>query len=303
MGSSQYMTFIAAIIWGISLVIGGYYIQSKNLALVFGLNLIILYGLIGGTGLFFVISFFGLPSFLMGYMLSQPHNGYYELQKVGITTAVLTVSLFLALAYNFGGTQIAELQTNIESYMQQSFTGSEESEILKLYEEQGISKEEIQNSILMVTRGLINHLPAIYYLQSMFAVILILHLAAYLSRKRNLPILIKKPFGEEVMPWQFAWGMILALSLWLLDRDNMTSIYYMGSNLLVIFGMIALYFGLSSLAYRWGIMNPRSRKWILTIFILASVSFPLPTIIFTGLLGLFDSLLDYRKVRKKEETK
>jgi hypothetical protein len=118
-----------------------------------------------------------------------------------------------------------------------------------------------------------------------------------------LPILIKKPFGEEVMPWQFAWGLILALSLWLLDRDNMTSIYYVGSNLLVIFGMIALYFGLSSLAYRWGIMNPRSRKWILTIFILASVSFPLPTIIFTGLLGLFDSLLDYRKVRKKEETK
>ncbi len=304
MGRSPYLTFIAAIVWGVTLVIGGHFLNGKKLALVFGLNLLLLYGLTGSNGLFFALGFFGMPSFLMGYLLGR-QKGYYELQKWGLVSAVLTVSLFLALAYhNVGGAQIHSMQTEVEKYMQESLVLSEDSSILKLYQEQGISQEEMNNSIALVARGLIMHLPAFYYLQVMLTVLIILKLSAYISRKKSLPILLKKPFSEEIMPWQFAWGIIVALSLWLWGRDEMTALYYVGSNLLVIFAAVTVYFGFSSLVYRWINMNPGSRKWILATFIILSLLFTLPAIIFIGLLGLFDSLLDYRKLRsKKEETR
>ena len=304
MGRSPYLTFVAAVIWGVSLIIGGYYLNGKYLALVFGLNLIILYGLTGSSGLFYALGFFGMPSFLMGYRLGRYQNGYYQLRKWGLVTAVLSVSLFLALAYNIGEIQITTLQTEFENYMHQGLFGSGDTNILKVYEEQGVSQEEVKNSIKLVARGLIMHLPALYYLQAMAIVLIILSLSAYYCRRRNLPILIKRPFSEEVMPWQFAWGLILGLSLWLWGRDELTTWYYTGSNLLVIIAMVTVYFGLSSLAYRWQIMNPNTKRWALILFIGASLAFTLPAIIFIGFLGLFDSLLDYRKVRfKKEDTK
>ena len=304
MGRSPYLTFIAAIVWGVSLVLGGYYLKGKQIASIFGLNLIILYGLTGNNGLFFALSFFGLPSFLMGYMLGRHQKEYYELQRWGLVSAVLAVSLFLALAYyNVGQAQINNMQLEVEKYMQESLVMTEDSGILKLYEEQGVSRAELKNSITLVAKGLIMHLPAFYYLQSMLTVLIILSLSAYVSRKRSLPILTKKPFSEEIMPWQFAWGIILALSLWLWGRDEMNAWYYAGSNLLVILAMVAVYFGLSGLAYRWKNINPRRKNWILILFIIVSLAFTLPAIIFIGLLGLFDSLLDYRKVRTIKEEK
>ncbi|PKM78727.1 MAG: hypothetical protein CVU90_00140 [Firmicutes bacterium HGW-Firmicutes-15] len=304
MGRSPYLTYIAAIVWGVSLVIGGHFLNGKKLAVVFGLNLLLLYGLTGSSGLFFTLVFLGMPSFLMGYMLGR-QKGYYELQKWGFVSAVIAVSLFIALAYyNVGEAQLYGMQMEVEKYMQESLVLSGDSSILKLYEEQGISREELNNSIAMVARGLVMHLPAFYYLQAMLTVLIILELSAYISRKKSLPILIKRPFSEEIMPWQFAWGIIVALSLWLWGRDELTAWYYVGSNLLVILATVTVYFGLSSLAYRWVNMNPRSKKWILIIFIILSLAFTLPAIIFIGLLGLFDSLLDYRKLRsKKEETR
>ncbi|MDD3363460.1 MAG: DUF2232 domain-containing protein [Syntrophomonas sp.] len=305
MGRSPYLTFIAAIVWGVSLVIGGHFLNGKKLALVFGLNLLLLYGLTGNNGLFFALGFYGMPSFLMGYLLGR-QKGYYELQKWGLVSAVLAVSLFIALAYyNVDQVQINSMQTEVEKYMQESLVISgDDSSFLKLYEEQGISQEEMKNSIALVARGLVMHLPAFYYLQVMLTVLIILNISTYISRKRSLPILMKRPFSEDIMPWQFAWGIIIALSLWLWGRDEMTALYYVGSNLLVILATVTVYFGFSGLAYRWVNMNPGSKKWILTIFIIVSLAFTLPAIIFIGLLGLFDSLLDYRKLRsKKEETR
>jgi uncharacterized protein YybS (DUF2232 family) len=45
----------------------------------------------------------------------------------------------------------------------------------------------------------------------------------------------------------------------------------------------------------------KSKKWIVTLVVLLGLFFSVPTIIFIGLIGLFDSLLDYRKIRRKKE--
>ncbi|MDD4802076.1 MAG: DUF2232 domain-containing protein [Syntrophomonas sp.] len=303
MGQSPYLTFLAAIVWGISMVIGGHYVNGKQLAFVFGLNLLLIYAITGSNGLFYALCFFGVPSFLMGYLLSLKKD-YYDIQKMGVLSAVFTVSLFLALTYFYlGETQMQDIQMQAEEYMQENLSISNNSGLYKFYEEKGISREEIGNSITRVVQGLVKHLPAFYYLQTLLTVVIILALSTYICRAKNIPALKKRQFSEDVMPWQFVWGVIFALSLWLWGRDEMTSIYYVGSNLLVILATIAMYFGLASLAYRWNRLKPGKKRLVPIIFIMAGLFFTLPTIMFIGLLGIFDSLLDYRKMRSKEEVK
>lgn len=304
MGLLPSVAFVAAIAWGVSLVLGGYFVNGEKLALTFGLNILLLYGLTGSSSLFFALVFFGMSSFLMGLLLSR-QKGYYELQKWGLISAVLLVSLFIGLAYYSNGeAQIRSLQTEVEKYVQTSVDLSGDSGFWKFYEEQGISREEIKKSLSGVARALVIHLPAFYYLEAIMAVFIILSLSSYISRKKHLPILARKPFREEIMPWQFAWVIIIALSLWLWGRDEMTVPYYLGSNLLAVATPITVYFGFSGLVYRWVHMKPGSKKWNVMLFTVISLVFTLPVIIFIGLLGLFDSLLDYRKLRStKEETK
>lgn len=303
MSSSPSLAFMSGIIWGISLLLGGYFTSRNNMLLIFALNMLLLYGLAGSSNLFFLL-IFGMPSFIMGLLLAA-QKGYYELQKWGLVSALLLVSVFIGLTYyNAGDVSGNILQTEINMYIEDSVKVAEDRGLLEFYEQQGISPEEMENSLAGAAHWFLMHLPALYYLQSILAVFLVLTLSAYISRKKNLPILTHKPFVEEIMPWQFVWVIIIALALWLWGRDQMTNMYYVGSNLLVIAAPVTLYYGLSSLKYQWRRMTPRGRRWALGIFIINILVFTLPATIFIGIWGLFDSLLDYRKLsHKKEETR
>jgi len=295
--------FIGGIAWGVSLVLGGNFLTRKKLGILFGLNILLLYGLTGSSSLF-ILLVFGIPSFIIGLLLSLK-KGYYELQKWGMVSAVVLVTLFMSLAYyNTGNGLIPNLQYEIDNYVQESVNLSEDTGFLKFYEQQGISQEDMKENIAIVAHWMVVHLPAFYYIYTILAVYIILSLSSYISRKKNLSILARRPFREEIMPWQFTWVIIIALSLWLWGRDEMMNIYYVGSNLLVITSLITMYYGLSCIAYRWEKMNPKRKGLALILFIITIFVFTLPAIIFVGLLGLFDSLLDYRKLNhKKEETR
>ncbi len=301
---SPAFTFIGGICWGVALLMGGYLLSRSNLAILFGLNILLIYGLAQDGSLFFWLVFFGIPAFIMGILLNQ-QKGFYEILKWGMAAAIIMVSLFISLLY-FNSTNVSNfrMQTEVDNYIQQTINLSEDSGFINFYEQQGIGREEIIQSMAAVARGMVMHLPAFYYLQAILAVYLILSMTAYISRKKKLTILARRPFREEIMPWQFAWVIIVALTLWLWGRDEMTSLYYVGSNLLVIATPITVYYGFSGLAFRWEKMSSRSRKYLLTLLIFVCIFITIPAIFFIGLLGLFDSLLDYRKLRyKKEEMK
>ncbi|MDD4172327.1 MAG: DUF2232 domain-containing protein [Syntrophomonas sp.] len=295
------LAFVSGIIWGISLLLGGHFTSRNHMLLIFALNILLLYGLAGSSNLFFLL-IFGTPSFIMGLLLAAK-KGYYELQRWGMVSALLLVSLFIGLAYYNNG-DVNTLHTELNQYLEDSIELAEESGFIELYEQQGISPEEMKNILAGAAQWFFMHLPALYYLQAILAVFLVLTLSAYISRKRNLPILTHKPFAEEIMPWQFVWAIIIALALWIWGRDQMTNMYYVGSNLLVVGAPVTVYYGLSSLKYQWMRITPRAQRWALIIFIMNMLVFTLPATIFIGLWGLFDSLLDYRKLNhKKEETR
>lgn len=294
MGLFPSLSFVTGIIWGVSLVIGGYFLNRRHLLMILGLNILLLYGLAGSSILFWLLVF-GIPSFIMGLLLAD-QKGYYELQKWGIFVAVLLTSLFVGLTYDSVKNLSANyIQTEFDQYLSQN--GS----LLSMYEEQGVTREEIINSLEEATNWIVMHLPAFYYLQAILAVYLVLLFSSYISQKNKFPILLRKPFREEKMPWQFAWVVIIALSLWLWGRDDMGNPYYIGSNIMLVAAPVTAYYGLSVLAYQWSRIPRRPRRWLAGLFVIIMLLLPLPFIFFIILLGLFDSLLDYRKLDQKKE--
>ena len=293
--------FIWAVLWGISLVLGGYYLSRRQLLLVFVLNILLIYGMAGWVSLSASLAFYGIPCLIMGLLLSQGKS-YEDLLRGAMFTLVLTVSVFLGLSnYNLGDARINNLEKEMQAYTQESLEWSEQSGFLAFYEERGISRAEMEQTFTALAQTMFNHLPALFCMQAILLVYLILTLSAHLAKKRKLPILQHRPFSEEIMPWQLSWLVIVGLACWLLGRDGAKLVYYIGSNILFVMVPITVYFGTSQLVYRLQHWQGKSKKWIIALIVILSLFFTVSAIIFIGLMGLFDSLLDYRKLRRKKE--
>ena len=159
----------------------------------------------------------------------------------------------------------------------------------------------MEDSISHMVKSFAWHLPAFYYLQAILAAFFMLFLAAILCHKAGLERLKKRPFKYEIMPWQLAWVVIAGLALWLLGRAQMNSLYYIGSNILVIMLPISVYFGLAAVAFKLKEQKPVHQKWITIILIILSVLFLPSATVFFSVIGVFDALLDYRKLRLEKE--
>lgn len=293
--------FIWAVIWGMSLLLGGYYLKTYQLLLVFLLNIVLLYGLAGWISLSAALVFYGIPALVMGILLSRGKT-YNELVRGGMFTLFLTVSIFIGISYySLGDTGMQNLQKEMQAYTQDSLKWSDESGLMAFYEESGISREELEDALTAMGETIFHHLPALFYLQAIVLAYLILYASSLLARKRNLPVLERPPFSEQIMPWQLSWLVIAGLACWLIGRDEMKLLYYIGSNILFVMTPVTVYFGTSHLVYRLKHWKAKSRKWMIALIVLLSLIFTVSAIIFIGLMGLFDALLDYRKLRRKKE--
>ena len=279
----------------------GIYLDLKKLLAVTLLSIAILYAVAGVHIPFYHLAFFGLSAIVMSFSANIGKE-YYHLQKWGVAAAIIGVTLFTLMIYfSTGqiGTQEMEKQLNI--YLQENEQQFEQSGLIELYEERGISREELEDSMQHMVKSFARHLPAFYYLQAILAAFFMLFLAAILCHKAGLERLKKRPFKYEIMPWQLAWVVIAGLALWLLGRAQMNSLYYIGSNILVIMLPISVYFGLAAVAFKLKEQKPVHQKWITIILIILSVLFLPSAIVFFSVIGVFDALLDYRKLRLEKE--
>ncbi|MEA1961570.1 MAG: DUF2232 domain-containing protein [Bacillota bacterium] len=294
------MMFVAAIIWGVSLVLSAYYLDVTRLFLLFATNILLLYFLSSNGMGFAPALMYGMPFLVMGVLVNKGRD-YYELQKWGVLTALISVVLLMLITYLSVGQEILlSIDQQVETYVEESIEISKESGIIGFYEERGISLEEVEESVRAMSHTFVRYLPAFYILQAIAAIYLVLLLSAYIARKRQLPILAKKPFKDEIMPWQLAWVVIAGLGLWLWGRNEMSTIYYLGGNILAVVFPITVYFGTAEISYRISRFKPGHRKWAIMFVVFLTLVFSISALVFVGLLGLFDSLLDYRKQRKKE---
>lgn len=296
-----FLTVVVAILWGCSLLLAALNLDQKRLITVIIINIIIVLSLSGLEETLFLLAFFIIPAVVIS-LGAQQDRDYYQLQRGGVTVAVIAISLLLGgLYYSTGDMGMVQLEQEIAAQVEEIVEYYDDVGLMNIYEEQGISAQELKEALVSFMGAAVRHLPAFYYLQAIMAVFFIIFLASFWCQKRNLDRLIRKPFDQEIMPWQMAWVVITGLVLWLWGRDQLSVIYYMGSNILLISVPIALYYGLAAAVYKIRRYRGRTRRILVIVFVILSLLFTASAIIFLTVIGLFDSLLDYRRLRTKEE--
>jgi hypothetical protein len=301
MASFPSLIILMAILWGSSLIMAAIYLDLKKLLAITGVSIVVLYAIAGVHIPFYHLAFFGLSAIVMSFLANMGKE-YYQVQKWGINAAVIGVTLFTLIIYfTTGQIGIQEMEKQLNIYWQENQQQFEQSGLIELYEERGISREELEDSIQHMVKSLARHLPAFYYLQAILAAFFMLLLAATLCHKAGLERLIKRPFKCEIMPWQLAWVVIAGLALWLLGRAQMNSLYYTGSNILVVMLPISMYFGLATVVFKLKQQQPVHQKWGTIALIILSILFLPSAVIFFSVIGVFDALLDYRKLRLEKE--
>lgn len=295
------LTVLLAVLWGSSLVVGSLYLSRLSLAVVTMINLVIMGSVTGWETVVSFLALFGASAIVMSF-IANSGRGYYRARRSGIITALLGVTILLGWTYySTGSLGIGEFQQELAKQTELSWQMYEENGLMDTYEERGIDTEDIHDSLLSFVGTIARHLPALYYLQAIMATFFMLILAAIVSQKRNLDRLIRRPFDQEIMPWQMVWVVITGLSLWLWGRDGLTPVYYAGSNLLLITVPIAIYYGSATLVFQVKKYQPGTRRIAAITLIILALVFPVSAVIFLTVIGLFDSLLDYRRLRTKEE--
>ncbi|MEN6391482.1 MAG: DUF2232 domain-containing protein [Syntrophomonas sp.] len=310
------LTLLLTIAWGILVVLAGLYFKPVYIwlmALLNGFSLMLYVALVhrtygtililqeGAAALIAFGCFFGLAIYTMGFLAARG-NGYYKIRTWGIAAVLVGVSMYLGWAYfTEGSIGIREMETELNLRFEEAINTYESTGMLEMYAKQGISKQDLQLTFKNLSRTVARHLPASYYLQGIVAVFFILLTTSFLSLRRKIDRLIRKPYLNEAMPWVLAWVVIAGLAFCLWGYDQKDVYYYIGSNILVVMAPITCYYGLAAVIYKLGEMNPNSRRWLMVILIVLSAVFLPSAVIFLSLFGLFDSLLDFRKLRSRRE--
>ena len=175
----------------------------------------------------------------------------------------------------------------------------EEAGLLEQFEEQGISRDEIERSLRAAVVWTVNLLPSIiatYSAASSFCNFL--GARAVLLRK-GCEVPKFPPFSEWRVPWYSSWVVILGLGLALLgDYIKAQSLFVIGLNLLILYIPAAFTIGLAVGANFYNRIKSHFVKLIILITALIYLPFTAVMLLF---LGVFDPLLNFRKLQSKND--
>lgn len=292
------VSLLVAIVWGAALITAGKYLKRPQLLAIFAASIAVLFYAGGVVNSIFIMALSGLAMMLMSYMVWRG-AGFYDLQKAGIAVALLGLSLFLGITwYQTGDSWKQDAQNELNAYIEDTMRDYDASGLAELYADQGITREDFVESARKTSGAVLNHLWAIFYLQVIMTVFFALLLAVFINRKSGDERLKKKPYSQEIMAWQLVWVIIagLALCLWGKQQGN-DQLFYIGSNILVVLTPITVYYGLAAVIFKIRQMQVTARRWFTVILIVLSTVFLPSALIFFSIFGMFDALLDYRKLR------
>ncbi len=289
-------TIITAIFWGVSIFFAGVHLKHSQLLPLLAANILLLYAIAGSSAFFQYLTVFGLALLVIGFLAASRKN-YYDTMKWSLAAAILGTSFFLGVSFYSGALETEALYREYEVLVGESMQWYEEAGFMETWEAQGLSREELRENMLELAYTLSRHLPGLLYLEAIFLVFATMHIASWQAKRRKIFFLLKKPYIFEIMPWQFAWFVILALGLFLLGPEKQEILHYWGSNMLLISIPVLMYFGISALVFRIKPLEKNVKIVIGIFMVLLALGFPASILVIVCAIALFDSLLDYRKLR------
>ncbi|MDR1159424.1 MAG: YybS family protein [Syntrophomonadaceae bacterium] len=297
------LSFVFIIIWGTLLLLSALELPRTQVFLIFLLNMFIITWGMGLYAAYFYLAGFGLPVLVMCVFIAE-NKDYYTVRKSGLIAAAAGISLYLIIVYLLTGSiGIADFQAMLRNSVNESLEWYRNLGVLDNLASNGISEETLRLQLDSMAQTLPQYLPSYYYLQSLVTVFFTLLLTSRINMNDAKKRLNKQPYFLDIMPWQLVWLVIIALALLLWGRNHQTLAYLAGANALAIMVPIAIYFGFCSLNWRLKSVKASTRKWVVALIVILSIFFIPSALTFLALIGLFDSLIDYRKLRSRKGEK
>lgn len=219
-------------------------------------------------------------------------------QKEAVFWSLLAAGLagiIPALSLLHEGIPLESIQSLIQSIVDQY----RQSGMIETFQQQGLSEVEIRslleqvvNTIILITPGLAAILGvvewgAVYY---------------FFARWFPEPGREYRSFTQWRLPWYAVWGINLAVVSYLIgDQYQWITLRTFGINLMLVYGVVALFLG--SAIFSFYLKSPWISRLLKIVLIILSFFYIQVTVVCLTLLGLFDLVLNFRRlpVLKKDE--
>ncbi|MDS1030560.1 YybS family protein [Bacillota bacterium LX-D] len=215
---------------------------------------------------------------------------YGSMAAIGGTIGAL--GLFFALA------GFSPLQFDLQGVVNSSLQMYRQMGVLEKFSQKGISEAELRQMVTQMVTFIQAVIPAYMLLSSLANALLSLLLSRKILQKLRIPIPKAAPFSQWKLPWYFIWPFILGLGAWLFtDYLGWPPLKTVGQNIVIFYFPIFTFIGIAVVKYYFQKIDLLLIK--LGLILLAVFNLPV-SISFLILLGMFDTVLDYRRLGKSK---
>ena len=232
---------------------------------------------------------------VLGFLLRKSNSSSRVIIITVVVSLLITGAIFSfpLLMGNTPGGFAAELQSNTGSI----YDLWESMGLLDPLQEQGVSKEEIKESLQSAVDWIIRLLPAIMVTTAAATAFISFLAARTVLVKTGSGIADFPPFRRWYVPWHLSWAAILGLGLTLLgDYVGNKMLLALGENTVFLCIPVAFIIGLSMFIYFLGKVHSGFFK---ACIVFASFFYLPLTALFLLVVGVFDPLFDFRKIHFK----
>ena len=212
----------------------------------------------------------------------------------GIVIAAAVEVLYLFALWKFGGVSFEDFRLSFEEYMTEIYS---DPSVAELAVAEGMS---VTAYIRELTTMMSQILPSFYFISVMLAAAVNYLAAQAYLKKRSREIRLLPPFSEWHLPWWLLWGVVLALILLVAGNGfHMEGLVVAAKNVFICFAPVFLIAGISLLRYyfvKWRLSGGiQVLLWLVLLFFASFGA------VFLILLGLADTVLDYRTASERKK--
>lgn len=243
---------------------------------------------------------FMLMALAYGYMFKKQIS-IGKILVIGTTITVISTLLILGLMMFVSNIDWQQQKEMLLNTVDETLQLYEKYGVLQQLEEQGISQAELKKNLLASLRIFLRVIPAMLILASILSSIVNFVVAKFFLRRIGFQVEKFPPFTEWRLPWYTIWGLIIGWGSFLLgDYLQQDFFVIVGQNILIAYSIILFVLGLSVISFFF-----KKRKISILgrlFFILLVILMLQPMVLITVFLGMFDLVLDYRKLNKPKAT-
>ncbi|MEW6623471.1 MAG: YybS family protein [Bacillota bacterium] len=241
----------------------------------------------------FILQFAGLALAFCYYFKKQA--AFSQIIMIGTMIVAVMTIVTVILSFLVMGFSLAEFMATFDEIADSALAMYERLGLLDRFEEQGMSLEEIRQSLINMSTLMFNLIPAVMVTYGMIVAFISYFITRMVLLRLNLQVSEQPMFRHWQIPWYFIWGVIIGLGLLLYsDFRNWPTGSVIGMNIVYIYLPIIFIQGLSVITYfyfKWKI-SLLLKLLLLGIIVL---NFPIALMVLL-LVGLFDPLFNYRKL-------